>query len=138
MPPLTINLSYSINDNLNINCLSSNNDNHECFSLRNNLDNSQNDIFLSAKNTQVANWLLTGKITHDTDPLPLLLGTCLASFNPCSTLPIIQLTIGHKIITAICDTGASRSVLSSALAANFWGKDYKNNLDLSNRFFLKM
>ena len=119
MPPLTINLSYSIKDTFAINCLSPNNDNHE-FSLRNNLDNSQNNIFLSAKHTQVANWLLTGKITHKTDPLPLLPGTCLASFNPCSTLPIIQLKIGHKIITAICDTGASRSVLSSALVTNFW------------------
>ena len=135
MPTLTINLSYSINDTLAINCLSPNNENHECFCLSNNLDNSQNNIFLSAKH--ITDWVLTGKITHKTDPLPLLPGTCLASFNPCSTLPIIQLKIGNNKITAICDTGASRSVLSSALATNFWGKDYKNHLDLSSKFFLK-
>ena len=112
---------------------------HTCFSLCDN-NNIQNDQSLGdniskiqycekAKQAMIQAWVLTGDYTqkHSTEPINKV-DNFLARFNPCSTLPLVEVYINEKKLIAICDCGASKTLLSSQLATLLWGEQILQTL----------
>ena len=78
-------------------------------------------------NGTMARWLDTGQfhvINVVNDSLLPRVEAVVAHFNPCSTLPLIQCHILGIEKTAIIDSGAARSLLSSTVAQQIWGENF--------------
>lgn len=83
----------------------------------------------------ISNWIHTGefhKVCKISNDSPFL-----ARFNQCSALPLIQIHIMETQWVAICDSGASRSLLSHTLAGLIWGDAYMNRLKVGPKYHLK-
>ena len=63
--------------------------------------------------------------------------TFIAYFNPCSPLPLVQVYIDNTCLVCVCDSGASRSLVSSTLAVSLWGQNILNQLNQDKNFRLK-
>ena len=79
----------------------------------------------------MARWLSTGQfhvinVVDDTS-LPRVRAV-VGHFNPCSTLPLIQCHILGIEKTAIIDSGAAKSLLSSSVAQQIWGDNFQAQL----------
>ena len=106
---------------------------HTCFTLS--TTSFPCSQIIEQNESAVNRWVDTGiyqsvNTTQDCGPI-------LAKFNPCSRLPIVQVQILEVKMTAIVDTGAVRSLISSTMAAHVWGEQYRNLLDSSCNCILK-
>ena len=83
-------------------------------------------------------WVFTGhqekKIYHITDNKPSK--NWIVLFHKCSQLPMITVHIGQVALSAVCDTGASKSLISNSLAKDLWSDDYMKNLQAAPAFQL--
>ena len=79
----------------------------------------------------MARWLSTGQFhvinAVDDTSLPRVRAV-VGHFNPCSTLPLIQCHILGIEKTAIIDSGAAKSLLSSSVAQQIWGDNFQAQL----------
>ena len=85
----------------------------------------------ASDNGAMARWLSTGQFhvinAVNDSPLPRV-GAVVGYFNPCSTLPLIKCHILGIEKTAIVDSGAARSLLSSTVAQQIWGDNFQAQL----------
>ena len=80
------------------------------------------------KQEMIKNWVESGnyhKIYNVRPDQDWLIG----KFNPCSLLPLIQMNIMTTAVTAILDTGAARSLISSALAHKLWENSWQSKIN---------
>ena len=52
----------------------------------------------------------------------------IAHFNPCSMLPLVPVTVLSSQLSAIVDTGAVRSLISTTLSTLIWSDDWKGKI----------
>ena len=83
-----------------------------------------------AKRQMLQSWLLTGNYDNNTLNVNLTKKSSgwLVLFNKCSSLPLVPLKIGENMISSICDTGSSKSLISSGLAKALWEPDILDTL----------
>ena len=106
---------------------------HSCIKLSDNLlvgQVEQREIDPGVINTQVTQWVDNG--TFHTQGFASENSAVLSKFSECSILPLVRLVIMQFEITAIVDSGASRSLLSSTLAHRLWGTACKDKLTSCN------
>ena len=111
-------------------CFDSHSEKHTCFSIQ------MNDFIgiiqdtVSDTNSQVSQWLENGdfhSVNNDQQSYSNQRNTILTQFNKCSLLPIIKMFIHQSVLTAIIDSGASKSLISTSLADKIWGNNWNKN-----------
>ena len=70
-------------------------------------------------------------------PTPHYLTGVFAQFSQCSPLPLIKLHIQDATVTCICDTGASKSLMSDTLAIYLYGVEVLTSLHTNLNCCLK-
>ena len=78
------------------------------------------DVFCSPteignKNILIDNWICTGIYQESIDQKCSRNGKWIAKFNPCLSILVIQINMQNHTVSALCDSGASKSLLSSHL-----------------------
>ena len=77
-------------------------------------------------------WVFTGHQEKQIYQINWFIGL----FHKCSQLPMITIHIGQVALSAVCDTGASKSLISNSLAKDLWSDDYMTNLQAAPAFQL--
>ena len=91
---------------------------------------------ISDKDYRIQNWVNTGQygcfqqINYSTT------ANWITSFHRCSTLPIVTIKVQENVISGICDTGASKSLISSGLFLLLWTFEELNKLEAPPNYSL--
>ena len=111
---------------------------HSCIQLHDNQlvgQVSGHEVDPAITNNKVTNWVQSGNF-HNPECTNIgdtsVHSALLTRFSQCSILPLVSLYILQYQITAIVDSGASRSLLSTTLANKLWGKHWQDKLESCN------
>ena len=66
-------------------------------------------------NNLISNWICSGVYQESLENHCRRMGKWIAKFNPCSPILNISVQVENMLISALCDTGASKSLISSHL-----------------------
>ena len=77
---------------------------------------------------QIINWVQSGHFHTINAVSAIQHEGVIAHFNPCSMLPLVPVTVLSSQLSAIVDTGAVRSLLSTSLSTLLWGNDWQTKV----------
>ena len=78
-------------------------------------DELEPPVNIENKDALINNWICTGVFQESIDHKCARSGKWIARFNPCLPILAVQIEMNNNIVSALCDSGASRSLISSHL-----------------------